>query len=98
MSFAPGDEVVCVDDRRLEDILHEGRHYIVAWSGPSVRPIVGDYAGIRLIGIERTMTAADAMDDPPFRAERFRPIKHETIEIFRRMCGFRKATLSERKR
>jgi hypothetical protein len=86
MSFVPGDEVVCVDDHRLKDVLREGQHYVIRWSGPSVHPIVGGYAGVRLAGIERIMTAADAMDDPPFRAERFRPVKRESIEIFREMC------------
>ena len=87
MSFAPGDEVVCVDDSRLKEVLREGQHYVVRWSGASVHSIVGHYAGVRLIGIERVTTPADAMEDPPFRAERFRPVKRETIEIFRQMAN-----------
>lgn len=77
---------MCVDDSRLKDVLREGQHYIVRWRGPAVHPIVGDYAGVRLIGIERVTKPADAMEDPPFRAERFRPVKRETTEIFRQMC------------
>lgn len=90
--FAPGDEVVCVDDaahseRRVPGILYydwerpvvSGQHYIVRWAGLDLgKPC------LKLVGVVRRD------NDDPLHISRFRPVKREAIEIFRQMARSKK--------
>lgn len=81
-----GDAVVCVDDAgtapnyNLVDPnypaqeLFEGREYVVRWIGPAWLPYEGDYLGVRLAGIVRPYCPVAMVDDPAFKADRFRPV------------------------
>jgi hypothetical protein len=95
MTFAPGDEVVCVDDRprdigpvpgwRFLDTVEvrRGQHYVVSWAGTVTMPF-GTYEGVNIVGIDRTESGK--YPNTPFAIDRFRPVKRESIEIFRQMC------------
>ncbi len=101
MSFAPGDEVVCVDDSyhpasvggcHVNDEMQaeRGKHYVVRWSGRVEHPSYREpYDGVRLVGIVRGSSCRGSrvvVEDTPFHAARFRPVKRESIEIFKAMC------------
>lgn len=76
MSFAPGDEVVCVDDSYCENFIRKGLHYVVRSVGVTY-------------GVEFTRLVGVCEHEAPqngFMSPRFRPVKREAIAIFRAMC------------
>lgn len=89
MSFAPGDEVVCVDDgdmdrRGLCAAPVRGRHYTVR----EVR-----MTGLWLVEIvnPRQQSICNATGrrefvEPNFLLDRFRPVRRDCIEAFKRFC------------
>lgn len=86
--FAPGDEVVCVDDStEIGKCWHgdapvRGRHYIVRGVGMSAL----DRIGVRLVGMTHNCFRPEVIRDGYYRADRFRPVRAETIAVFRQMC------------
>lgn len=89
--FAVGDEIVCVDDSSGKPdkqwatprYIKAGNHYVVRevvsyyWSGD------GEYrASVFLSGVTRI----NGNHEVPFGVWRFRPVKRESIAIFRAMC------------
>lgn len=87
MSFAPGDEVVCINGRfncnPQETAPKLGEHYIV-------RDVIGDgyYAdghdGLRLREIVNPPIYPNA--ECTFDATKFRPVRRESVDLFREMC------------
>lgn len=88
--FAPGDEVVFVDISGKR-----GGH------GDEVLPTIGAHYTVRevakLPGFEHAITLVEIVNPPhdytgigfceaPFASRRFRPVKRETISVFREMC------------
>ena len=103
MTFAPGDEVVCVDDRAFpvqpnpiyhaapwDSAVRMGQHYVVRWAG--MIDHIGyqqPYFALRLDGVFRDAVKRNGrvvIEDCPLWAGRFRPVRRETIEQFRKMC------------
>jgi hypothetical protein len=86
MTIKPGDEVVCIDDTTLPEQylgIRAGETYTATWVGMCRTYLGGDYAGIRLAGVNRGVCPQFGDDDPPFAARRFRPVvkprRHEEI-------------------
>lgn len=93
MTFYPGMQVVCVDDKvPLENgavvkdaQITEGHVYTVRWCGMAHLYVVGDYYGIKLVGVDSKFGAAYGTPDAPYNARRFRPV--QPIEIFRAIAA-----------
>ena len=84
MTIRIGDTVVCVnDDVYAEQYIEisKGEIYKVRWAGACRTYLGGDYFGVRLEGINRGVCPQFGEDDPPFRADRFRPVvKPKTVK------------------
>jgi len=99
-AFKVGDRVICINaasnlafgtvlvpGSEVANFLVEGAVYTLRWIGiiPSGNLNVGD-VGVRLQGVQRLDIASD---DPPFRADRFRPLvdTDATRTMFRAMVS-----------
>lgn len=104
--FQVGDEVVCINDApgyftpipgtKLNGVIEvkAGLHYIVRWCGVFKHPCyANEFLGARLVGVVRGPCRKGGKlvaDDTPFSAIRFRPVRRESIELFRQMCVSKK--------
>lgn len=87
MSFAPGDEVVCVAERAWND------KRLVAWPVRDGHYIVravqsfdkGDGLLLNEI-VNPALSYLQGVAEPTFHVRNFRPVKRESIELFRAMC------------
>lgn len=91
--FAPGDEVVCVDDaphREWSINKHRsgsvdvtaGQRYVVRWAG--------EYAGImcvRLVGVDRRNSKRPPTEDTPLAAARFALVRRDSIEALKQYAA-----------
>lgn len=89
--FAPGDEVICVDDEPYAGCWREpfetwpvqGRHYTIR----DVE-IHDDCVSVRLNEVRNpTAQYIEGMFECTFRAERFRPVRRQAVEDFKRMAA-----------
>jgi len=90
-TFYVGQDVVCVDNGQpksttLPSELVVGQVYKIRWIGIYNHYLDGEYVGVRLEGIDRGICPIWGYDDPPFRAERFRPLVKDPIALFRRLA------------
>ena len=91
MTFHPGQEVVCIDDKvPLENgtvvkdaQITEGNIYTVRWCGMAHLYVVGDYYGLKLVGVDSKFGEAYGVPDAPYNARRFRPLVRDPIAVFR---------------
>lgn len=88
----PGDIVVCVDDTGTapnyneidpnypaQEIV-EGQQYKLRYVGPAWLVYEGNYTGVKLEGVVRPHDDLSAVDDPAFRADRFRPVVEPKVQ------------------
>lgn len=83
MTIKPSDEVVCIDDTTLPEQylgIRAGEVYRATWVGMCRTYLGGDYAGIRLAGVNRGICPQFGEEDPPFAARRFRPVVKRSVE------------------
>ncbi|WP_107327169.1 hypothetical protein [Agrobacterium pusense] len=83
MNIKPGDEVVCVDDTTLPEQylgIRAGETYTATWVGMCRTYLGGDYAGIRLAGVNRGVCPQFGEEDPPFALRRFKPVVKPTVK------------------
>jgi hypothetical protein len=92
--FFVGQEVVCVraehdpkQNTTLASGLVEGKVYRIRWLGVYRHYLDGDYLGIKVEGIIRPTCPVWGYVDPPFYADRFRPVKHDPIAGFRNLVA-----------
>lgn len=94
--FTPGDEIVCIDDgsdrptasTAASKFIRAGQHYIVR-DVCTFSYADGPGESVFLVGVARIWPHKMSPwfgQDVPFTANRFRPVKRESIEIFRAMC------------
>lgn len=90
--FYAGQEVVCIDngqpkDTTLPSELAVGQVYKIRWVGPYHHYLDGEYVGVRLHGVDRGTCQIWGYEDPPFRAERFRPLVKDPLAWARRIAS-----------
>ena len=77
MTIRPGDDVACINDEIMPEQylgIRKGEIYKVRWAGSCSTYLGGDYYGVRLEGVNRGVCPEFGEEDPPFRADRFRPV------------------------
>lgn len=67
--------------------LTEGAIYTIRWVGMFNNYVDGDFLGVRLVEVERGVDPTYGYDDPPFRADRFRPLVKDPIALFRQIAA-----------
>jgi hypothetical protein len=92
--FFVGQEVVCVkadhepsQRTTLASGLVEGEVYRVRWLGIFVHYVDGEYLGIKVEGIDRGTCPSFGYVDPPYRADRFRPVVKDRLATFRNLLA-----------
>lgn len=88
MTIRPGDTVVCIDDTTLPEQylgIRAGEVYTATWVGMCRTYLGGNYAGIRLAGVNRGVCPQFGDEDPPFALRRFRPVVKPKVESKKRI-------------
>src|SRR5580704_15796196 len=91
-NFHIGMKVVCINDKPEGghgdmDGLTEGQIYTIRWMGENTHPECGTEYCIRVEEIWRGMCPKHRMFDVPYRADRFRPVRTTSIDVFTAMLA-----------
>lgn len=85
-----GQDVVCINDhvpagQTFE--LTKGDIYKIRSIGMNTSYLAGEYLGVRLVGLERGECPFTGDQDPPFRADRFRPLVRDRLATLRQAAA-----------
>lgn len=78
VNAAPRNEPVF---RRSMDGLSQAETYEIRWVGLISHPVVGQYLGLRLVGLHREYDVLSGIDDLPFTVGRFRPVVEQPDDV-----------------